>query len=45
MVTDLKTSGKDSELFDILFAHFGKTINKSRIRFLSGSASIHEEIN
>lgn len=35
MVTDLKTSGKDSDLFDILYAHFGKTINKSRIRFLS----------
>lgn len=35
MVTDLKTSGKDSDLFDTLFAHFGKTINLARIRFLS----------
>ena len=36
MVTDFKTSsGKDSELFDILYAHFGKTINLSRLRFMA----------
>lgn len=35
MVTDFKTSGKDSDLFDTLFAHFGKTINLARIKFLS----------
>ena len=36
MVTDFKTSsGKDSELFDILYAHFGKTINLSRLKFMA----------
>lgn len=33
MVTDFKTSGKDSDLFDPLFAHFGKTMNLARIKF------------
>ena len=36
MVTDFKTSsGKDSELFDILYTHFGKTINLSRLKFMA----------
>ena len=36
MVTDFKTSsGKDSELFDILHTHFGKTINLSRLKFMA----------
>lgn len=35
MVTDSKTSGKNSDLFDILYKHFGKTINKARIRFMA----------
>ena len=35
MVTDFKTSSKDSDLFDTLFALFGKTINLARIKFLS----------
>ena len=35
MVTDFKTTSKGSELFDTLFAHFGKTVNLARIRFLS----------
>ena len=35
MVTDFKTSDKNSDLFDTLFTHFGKTINLARIKFLS----------
>ena len=35
MVTDFKTLDKDSDLFDTLFTHFGKTINLARIKFLS----------
>ena len=35
MVTDFKTTDKDSDLFDTLLAHFGKTINLARIKFLS----------
>ena len=35
MVTDFKTTDKDSDLFDTLLTHFGKTINLARIKFLS----------
>lgn len=35
MATDFKTTDKYSDLFDTLFAHFGKTINMARIKFLS----------
>lgn len=36
MATDLKTSsGNDSELFDILYTHFGKTTNLSRHKFMA----------
>ena len=35
MITDFKPSGKDSDLFDTLFAHFGKTMNLACIKFLS----------
>ena len=35
MITDFKISGKISDLFDILYKHFGKTINKARIRFMA----------
>ena len=35
IATDSKTRRKDSDLFDILYGHFGKTINKARIRFMA----------
>ena len=35
MATDSKTRRKDSDLFDILYSHFGKTINLARIRFMA----------
>ena len=35
IATDYKTRRKDSDLFDMLYGHFGKTINKARIRFMA----------
>lgn len=35
MATDSKTRRKDSDLFDILYRHLGKTINLARIRFMA----------
>ncbi len=35
MVTDFKTTDKDSDLFDTLLTHFGQTINLAQIKFLS----------
>lgn len=35
IATDSKIRRKDSDLFDILCSHFGKTINLARIRFMA----------
>jgi hypothetical protein len=35
MVTDFKTTDKDSDFFDTMLAHFGQTINLAQIKFLS----------
>ncbi len=37
--TGFRTSGKDNDLFDIPHLHFGKTINKTKIRFMTMKSS------